>query len=371
MSELNSVKYIAFHLPQFHEIPENNHWWGRGFTEWTKVRSAVPLFKGHQQPRVPKDECYYDLSDHSQLCRQAELAQHFGVGGFCFYHYWFKGKRLLETPLEMMLSRKSPNFPFMLAWANEPWTRAWNEGGEREILQPQEYGDNEDWLEHIRCLLRYFKDERYIKLNNKPVLLLYRPESIENFDEMIQNWEIEVQKAGFDGIHLVRMLTVYSNKKWANSRIEANVEFEPGFTIAHTLSAQQRFHRKLKRLGMKLSKNMPLKFRKNFITRFDYTTLSRHISDRVLRFSCPTYPGVFVAWDNTPRRKENGIVVDDSTPSIFEDFLGKQTKKALANGLPFVFINAWKEWAEGAYLEPDVTNDTQYLEALERVVRKY
>ena len=170
-------KILAFVLPQFHTIPENDEWWGEGFTEWTNVRKAQPLFPGHLQPRVPANGRYYNLLDPATMDWQAQLAKTHGLDGFCYYHYWFNGKRLLDKPLDLLLERGKPDFPFCLAWANEPWTRAWA-GGDREVLMPQEYGGESDWRRHFDCLLRFFRDPRYIRVDGKPMLLLYRTNSI-------------------------------------------------------------------------------------------------------------------------------------------------------------------------------------------------
>ena len=171
------MKIIAFYLPQFHRVPENDKWWGEGFTEWTNTSRAKPLFVGHRQPRIPQNENYYDLLNPEVQEWQANLARKFGIFGFCYYHYWFNGKRLLEKPLETVLSTGKPDFPFCLSWANEPWTKTW-EGNDKEVLMAQTYGDEADWLEHINYLLKCFKDDRYIKVDGCPQFLIYRPGSI-------------------------------------------------------------------------------------------------------------------------------------------------------------------------------------------------
>lgn len=357
-------KLIAFHLPQFHEIPENNTWWGKGFTEWTKVREAKPLFDGHDQPRAPIDNNYYDLSNHQTLIDQATLAAKHGLDGFCFYHYWFNGKRLLERPLENLLANSKPDFPFMLAWANEPWTRAWNEGGEREVLMPQLYGTLPNWKEHFNCLVRFFRDPRYIKIDGMPVLLIYRPESIPNLSQMLETWDSLMKKSGMPGIHLVRMLTCYSDLNQSFAQFQGSVEFEPGFSIAKTLPLRKRIRRKFNRLGMKFTKDQWPSLCKYFLQRFDYEEIANHVVERKLALSPLVYPGVFVDWDNTPRRSKNGLIFSKSTPSAFGRFLQRQMHRAQKSGSPFVFINAWNEWAEGAHLEPSEKYKYQYLETI-------
>src|SRR5262249_20495976 len=168
------IKPLCFYLPQFHRIPENDRWWGEGFTEWTLVRQAKPLFAGHPQPNVPTDELgYYDLLNPRVRQRQGELAAEHGIHGFCYYHYWFRGKKLLETPLELMLSDGYPAVPFCLCWANEPWSRRWH-GKDQDVLQPQEYGEPADWSIHFDYLNTYFRDDRYIKVDGNPLFLIYR-----------------------------------------------------------------------------------------------------------------------------------------------------------------------------------------------------
>src|SRR5688572_19281779 len=191
----NNPKILAFHLPQFHRIPENDQWWGEGFTEWTNVRKAKPLYRGHYQPRIPAAANYYDLLDPQTQDWQAQIARAHGIYGFCYYHYWFDGKRLLERPVEQLLARSAPDFPFCLAWANEPWTRAWD-GGDRQVLMPQTYGGPEDWRRHIDCLLQAFRDPRYIRVYDKPMLLIYRTSSIRELQPMLNLWNDEVRRAG-------------------------------------------------------------------------------------------------------------------------------------------------------------------------------
>ena len=194
-------KILAFVLPQFHRVPENDAWWGEGFTEWTNVKRAKPIMRGHYQPRVPAGGRYYDLTDPDVQRWQAELARAHGLDGFCYYHYWFGGKRLLERPVNLLIERGEPDFPFCLAWANEPWTRAWD-GGDSEILMPQTYGLQEDWETHFLDLLRAFKDPRYIRLDGKPVFLIYRSASIPHCNEMIACWRQMALNAGLPGLHL-------------------------------------------------------------------------------------------------------------------------------------------------------------------------
>ncbi len=187
------MKIIAFYLPQFHNIPENDEWWGNGFTEWTNVKKAKPLYEGHMQPRVPLGGNYYNLLDDNVKIWQADLAKKYGVYGFCYYHYWFNGKMLLEKPMEQMLANKEVDIPFCICWANEPWTKAWV-GDERKLLIAQEYGQEEEWKQHFMYLLPFFKDERYITKDGKPLFVFYRPDIVPCMKEMIETWDKTCQR---------------------------------------------------------------------------------------------------------------------------------------------------------------------------------
>ena len=193
------MKIIAFYLPQFHEIPENNKWWGKGFTEWVNVKKARPLFENHNQPRVPLNKNYYNLLDEKTQKEQVKLANDYGLYGFCFYHYWFDGKLLLEKPVEKFLKNKSLDTHFCICWANEHWTNAWA-NKEAKVLIEQKYGNKKEWKDHFDYLLNFFKDDRYIKENNKPLLVIYRPELIDCLKEMLEFWDEEAKKHGFAGL---------------------------------------------------------------------------------------------------------------------------------------------------------------------------
>lgn len=197
------MKTIAFYLPQYHTIPENDVWWGKDFTEWTNLKKSTALFDGHYQPRIPENRNYYNLLDDTVKQWQIDLAKKYGIYGFCFYHYWFKGgKKLLERPIEQFLENKSLKMPFCLCWANEPWTRAWD-GKTKEVIMPQEYGTEQEWREHFQYLLPFLKDERYIYVDGKPLLVFYKPELIENLKAMIDIWKEMALTAGLPGLTFV------------------------------------------------------------------------------------------------------------------------------------------------------------------------
>lgn len=359
-------KVLAFVLPQFHRIPENDEWWGEGFTEWTNVRRAKPLFKGHRQPRVPLQRQYYDLCDGDVQAGQAALAQAHGIHGFCYYHYWFNGRRLLERPVNLMLERGKPDMPFCLAWANEPWTRSWD-GGDQQVLMHQAYGFVEDWSAHFDELLRSFKDPRYIRLDGKPVFLIYRSAGIPECEGMFACWRSLALKAGLPGLHLVEMLTAFTR----DARVglfDATAEFEPMYTIYHGLSHWDRKAEKLVRHRGKLAKWL-LGSASHAPNSFDYARLWRRICERPLQPN--RYPGAFVDWDNSPRRGlARSIIFRGFKRSLFSNGFAKQFQKAAGAGAAFLFINAWNEWAEGCYLEPDEEHGHYFLEAIRSVVQR-
>jgi lipopolysaccharide biosynthesis protein len=352
------MKPIAFYLPQFHCIEENDQWWGKGFTEWTNTKAAKPLFDGHYQPREPYNQNYYNLLDAETRDWQAKLAEKYGIYGFCYYHYWFNGKQLLEKPLERVIESGEPSFPFCIAWANEPWTRAWYANREKEVLIPQEYGTEKDWEEHFAYLLNIFTDKRYIRINNMPILLIYRPESIACCEEMLNYWDSLAKKNGLDGIYYCRMLTGHSSKN-VMSRFNAQVEFEPGYTIKVDPPRLWQIQRLLRRAAKKIL-NIDSKYLLDIV---DYDVIWRHIVRR--KHLTNTFLGAFVDWDNTARKPHDPTLMSGATPDKFKQYLSKQLNrsKTLFNN-EFVFINAWNEWAEGTYLEPDEKNGLSYLEAV-------
>lgn len=353
-------KLLAFVLPQFHPIPENDEWWGKGFTEWTNVRKAKPLFTGHLQPRVPANGRYYDLLDPATQDWQAQLAREYGLYGFCYYHYWFAGKRLLEKPAEMILARGEPDLPFCFAWANEPWTRAWD-GGDREVLMPQSYGGETDWDEHFACLLRFFKDPRYIRVDGKPMFLIYRSASIPLAEQMFRRWRELAQRAGLPGLHIVSMLTAFP-KDPRTEAYDAFAEFEPGYTYSVPRDfwwrKRERFYRKYRKWSLRL-----LGRTDGPITSYDYPSVWANIAKRPIRDG--VYPGAFLDWDNTPRRGlERGLVMRRFSKSVFASCFRTHLQQAAKAKSPFMFIDAWNEWAEGTYLEPDEVRGYFFLETI-------
>lgn len=357
-----SPKILAFHLPQYHTFPENDEWWGEGFTDWKNVKKAKPLFKGHYQPRVPLNNNYYNMMDYDTRKWQAETAREYGIYGFCYYHYWFNGKLLMEKPLEALLNEKDIDFPFCLCWANETWTRAWD-GGDKEILMPQYYGDKSDWEKHIKYLINFFKDERYIKVDNKPMMVIYRTGNIDDCDEMIQYWNNTCIENGFSGIYVVEEVNSFQFHPCCKMS-EAYLDFAPWgvFWSRKTIYDYIDKFRKIipKMRGIKNNAFYDTSWKRIINRKYDKEHNKQH------------YLGAFVGWDNTPRKHSNGLVcLGDSSPRTFGKFFGKLYKKAIKNNVEYIFINAWNEWAEGAYLEPDEKYGYGYLENLKKITISY
>ena len=348
------ARLIAFHLPQFHPIPENDLWWGQGFTEWTNVRKARPLFPGHLQPREPTTLGYYDLHDTSTLPAQAELAQRFGIEGFCFWHYWFEGKLLLEGPLLAMLRSGKPDMPFCVAWANETWSRRWH-GKEEDVLLRQTYGGDEDDLAHIAWLLPLLKDPRAIRVDGKPLLLIYRPFDLPEPERTTALWRKQAKNAGLPDLHIVGMETVfYPPVDLRAFGFDATLRFQPQF---HNLYHHPRFFRN--RVFKKLPFLEPVysAYKERFRTSpstYDYAWATK-VCRQGDTPSYPRYPCVFPQWDNTPRKARRGMALTDPDPLAYGDWLKSEIDgmQEAPSDHRLVFINAWNEWAEGNYLEPD------------------
>ena len=371
------MKIIAFYLPQFHAIPENDEWWGKGFTEWTNVRAAKPLFENHAQPVVPLDNNYYNLLDNNTIKWQIDLAKKYGIYGFCFYHYWFDGHMLLQKPMENMLRDKNINFPYCVCWANENWTNAWKANGNVKTLIQQTYGTKEDWKEHFDYLLPFFKDKNYIQIDNKPFFILYRPEIIPCLNEMLDYWnELAVQN-GFDGLTFAyQQQSFHILEGRDESRFSYNIEYQPAYARYDlrnnqaSKSGQLAFHARnairkiVLRFDERLGMNLNAYLSKNSLHLENYDELCNEIIKRKPD-SEKAIPGMFVGWDNTPRKGKSGTVCLDSSPEKFEKYLRLQIRNAKENyHKDMLFIFAWNEWAEGGYLEPDEKNGYKYLEAI-------
>jgi lipopolysaccharide biosynthesis protein/2-polyprenyl-3-methyl-5-hydroxy-6-metoxy-1,4-benzoquinol methylase/uncharacterized coiled-coil protein SlyX len=345
-----TIKPICFYLPQFHAIPENDEWWGEGFTEWSNVAKAESLFDGHQVKRPHADIGFYNILDKKVRKKQGEMAKKYGIYGFSYHHYWFKGKRLLDKPLELMLEDGYPDLPFCLNWANEPWTRTWD-GLEKEVLQQQDYGDEEDWKNHFEYLLKFFKHPNYIKVNGSPVFSIYRLGHIPQANEMIDCWRKLARENGFPGLHIVQVLGSFADSQIDEKYdgvVDAVCEFQPNFSnfFGATIDPVQN------------------------ISTVNVSTVWEKITE--LPKSHPVYyRGGFPGWDNSPRRGKEGYVFRNGSAEHFEKFLKKQFLEIKNNPNQeenFFFLNAWNEWGEGCVLEPDEVGGYASLEALQRAV---
>ena len=341
------VKIIAFYLPQFHAIPENDIWWGEGFTEWTNVKPAKPQFEGHYQPRIPGELGYYNLLDRKTQKRQVELAKNYGIGGFCFHFYWFGGKRLLERPILQYLQDTDLDLPFCLCWANENWSRRWD-GRELDVLISQTHSSEDD-LAFISYVSQYLEDPRYIRINGKPLLIIYRPEVLPDAKATVSRWRNWYRSQGLDELYIActHSFGTFDPKVYD---MDAALEFPPNNSGAV--------------LAGRVVKPLCSNFQSVL---YDW----RSLVARSLDYQTPTYPlfrGVCPSWDNTARRKHKGTVFLYSSPSLFQYWLqnaiGDTIRRFDAPDERLIFVNAWNEWAEGAYLEPDDRYGYAYLEAV-------
>ncbi|MBV8645226.1 MAG: glycoside hydrolase family 99-like domain-containing protein [Candidatus Eremiobacteraeota bacterium] len=343
------VKLFAFYLPQYHPIPENDRWWGPGYTEWSRVARARPLFEGHYQPHVPERLGFYDLRHAETRERQAALARDYGITGFCYYYYSFGAKRLLERPLLEMLETGKPDLPFCLCWANENWTRRWD-GDERELLIEQRYGVELD-LALIDELIPFFRDPRYLRIGGAPVLLVYRAGAIPDPHATVARWRDAVRAAGFPDVHLVAALT-FALSDPRPLGFDAAVEFPP--------------HGDVWEQEALAVPDLPPDFGGRVLN-YD-RVVERKLAQPPAPFR--TYRTAMAGWDNTARLGTRATVFHRATPRSYEHWLrGLVTQARL--GHPdhrLVFVNAWNEWAEGAHLEPDARFGTGYLDATRRAL---
>ncbi|WBK01965.1 glycoside hydrolase family 99-like domain-containing protein [Methylocystis parvus OBBP] len=350
----DNAHVLAFYLPQFHPFPENDEWWGRGFTEWTNVSKAVPQFKGHYQPRLPGELGFYDLRLSDVMARQFELARHFGVQGFCFHYYWFGGKRLLERPVETLLASKdeSLNFPFCLCWANENWTRRWD-GAEHEVLMKQDHSD-EDHERVFDDLLRYFRDPRYIRIDGKPLVVVYRPLIVTNVEKMAEIWRRKAAEAGLPGIYLVAT-TAFGFSDPLSIGFDALVQFPPHAVSVPEITAEvELFNSDFQGCVYDYRETVDA-----------YLEILDETLEREKKFAY--FPGVMTAWDNVARKQSRGHVFHNASPREFHRWLSAAnnfSRKYNDSAERLVFVNAWNEWGEGTYLEPDRKFGYAYLWAV-------
>ena len=363
-------KILAYYLPAFHEIPENNEWYGKGFTEWDNTKKGCPKFKHHYQPRIPENNNYYDLTNLDTLRWQSKIARENKIDGFCFYHYWFNGRLILEKPSYLLLQNKDIDIDFCFAWANEPWRKTWHEGvGDSEMLIDQEYSDPQDWVNHYNYFREFFLDDRYIKVNNKPLLLIYRLSSIPDFKNKLEIFDEMAKKDGFSGIQIVNMLT--SDMDLQNESIYQNVDFEPIRTM-HTHEAYAFSCWRIKRmLYNKLVYHNNLS--KRIFDTINYKKFYKAIVKHQFKRRENYYHSCFVDWDNTPRKGNRGVIMKGASPRIFEHSFKKIYESCTNSNdeAKLIFIFAWNEWGEGGYLEPDEKFGDGYLQAIRRTVENF
>lgn len=369
------MKIIPAYLPQYHTIPENDEWWGKGFTEWTNLKGAKPLFEGHYQPRVPLNNNYYDLSEVETLKWQCKIAREYGIYGFSMYHYWFNGHLLLEKPMEMLLAHPEIDINYCICWANHDWTDGWKaQNGQPKTLIAHDFDDEQDWVKHFNYMLNFFKDKRYISENNKPYIVIYIPHIIRKLNKMLDLWERMAKENGFDGLTFVYQSAGSAvDTSWDRSRFAYGVEFNPGYAnymSNYTLRTRlmtylMRYSRRIKKtLGIKHA----LRSANKSVKLMNYESLWKNINSLN-----PKYPNMLPSavtdWDNTPRHHNNGTVYVGACPEIFRrEFktLVKRTRSIYNQDTIFLF--AWNEWTEGGYLEPDEKWGFGYLNAIKDVL---
>lgn len=365
----NMTKLISFYLPQFHPIPENDEWWGKGFTEWSNVVTAEPRFSGHNQPHLPTDLGFYDLRLPEIRQQQADMAKEYGLDGFCYYHYWFNGKELLDRPLKEVVSSSKPDFPFCICWANENWTRAWD-GLEREVLIKQDYS-SDDSRKHFTSLLSTISDNRYIQLDGRPIILIYRPDNIPDPKSYFNQWREWAVKEGLNGLYICAVkngFTKCTEVELIDMGFDSIVDFQPNrsdFPVASTLSqGVVDFLRKVlpDRLFQILKNNT------SAVNKIDYKKLVKKKTAQEWVVKYKKFPSVFPSWDNTARRKTPTVIQNDD-PKYFSEWLNFSVDavKKYPEDERVVFINAWNEWAEGCHLEPDKKNGFKFLDVVKSV----
>jgi lipopolysaccharide biosynthesis protein len=347
------VRFVALYLPQYHPVPENDEWWGKGFTEWTNVAKARPLFRGHYQPHVPADLGFYDLRVPESRIAQAEMARSHGIEAFCYYHYWFAGRRLLERPFNEVLASGEPDFPFCLSWANQTWTGVWY-GAPKHVLIEQTYPGEDDHRRHFETLLPAFLDRRYVRVDGKPLFVVYNPMDIPELQRFTDLFRELAAKAGLPGLHLV-------GESWYGQWFPREHGFDA--VVTSNLPSRRRdwtpWREPIRKIRQKTEamRNLPTVYR------------YKDLLDSFVRPGPPqveTYPCLVPNWDNSPRSGANGLVMVGSTPELFR----RQVRRALevTQDLPaehrLIFVKSWNEWAEGNHLEPDLKFGRAYLEVL-------
>ena len=357
-TEKAQIRFIAFYLPQFHPIPENDVWWGKGFTEWTNVAKAKPLFKNHIQPNIPADLGFYDLRLPETRIAQADIAYKHGIEGFCYWHYWFSGKRILERPFTEVLKSGKPDFPFCLAWANESWSGIWH-GTPNKILIKQNYPGKQDYIDHAVSLLDAFADKRYIKVDNKPLFIIYKPLEIPDISTFIEVFQETAIKHGLPGLYICGFTDsiIFDPKQYYLDAIIYS-GFNQIFFKKFYVQKNKFFINKLKNLFLHKLFDYPIR-------RYTYKIASK-IWMNYPWFDYNYYPVVFPNWDNSPRTGKKGVIITESTPDLFRQHVQQAINRIADREAEkkIIFIKSWNEWAEGNYLEPDIRYGSKYLKII-------
>lgn len=366
--ELNDgkIKILAYYLPQFHPTPENDEWWGTGFTEWTNVGKAKPLFRGHYQPKIPADLGYYDLRIQEVAERQTELAVKAGITGFCYWHYWFgNGKKLLEMPAERMLRTGTPNYPFCFAWANHGWwKKSWDPNGSSELLIEQEYPGISDIDAHFYYCLPFFKDERYMRYNDKLIFVIYKHIDYKNIEEFICRWNKLAKENGFsEGFYFITGLLSFDTLENAkHCGLDGGIlDVNARETLIPPVST-----RILNRIRGILGINKYL-----FPKRISYDNLIKQAWENDIFDSDDVVPMILPNWDHTPRSGKFGTVYTDATPENFGRMLDKIIPRVNKKNNKLVILKSWNEWGEGNYMEPDTIFGHGFIDTLSRKLREY
>jgi Glycosyltransferase WbsX len=367
------ARLFAFYLPQFHPVPENDAWWGPGFTEWTNVAKARPLYPGHIQPRLPRDLGFYDLRVPEVREAQAQLARDCGVEGFCYWHYWFgNGRRILERPFQEVLASGAPNFPFSLGWANQSWTGIWH-GNPKTTLITQEYPGRSDEVAHFNWVRQAFEDPRYQCVDGKPVFVIFAPHDLPNTADFIDHWRELAHRAGFRGLYFVAVSVRFPAGGYRNpilAPFDAVTPLTPQDfleELSRSFLAKTMRRLRTRNFDSYFTKLVGKRLRRP--ARYEYAQVvaqALHDLPDEPRFLPVVSPG----WDNTPRSGPRGVVFEGSTPELFAQYLIKAVD--IVSSRPrqhkIIFLKAWNEWAEGNYVEPDALSGHAYLDVIRKVM---
>lgn len=370
---MKKIKPLAFYLPQYHPVPENDEWWGKGFTEWTNVGKAKPLFEGHDQPIYPADLGYYDLRVPEIREAQAQMAKNYGVHGFIYYHYWFgNGKQLLERIANDVLKSGKPDFPFCFCWANETWSGIWH-GLSEKILVEQVYPSEQDLIDHFEYLLPFFKDSRYIKVDNKPLFIIYDPNHLnKEAPQYIEKFRELAKENGFDDLYIMASNKLSDDLDFKSMGYDSKISnafhkaWNPHIQKKEHISHSQYYKKRIKGLIGLQKKEQPK------VRTQDAGTVVNDLQYE--ESNVTTYPCVLPNWDNTPRSGYRGIILTDNSPELFEQQVEKAAKYLEdKKDYPeqFLIVKSWNEWAEGNILEPDRKYGFGYLNALKKILNKH